>query len=97
MGTSTSLTPEENIRVVFMMEDHLLRLLKEKNFKAIVAIETCPLNAQIHKSVHGYETVKEFQANRFQDKNGQHPFQSADDSIKACVQVYLNENDVKKS
>jgi hypothetical protein len=80
-----------------MMEDHLLKLLKEKNFKAIVAIETCSLNAHIHKSVHGYETVKEFQANRFAVHDGQHPFQNAEDSVKACVQVYLNENVVRNS
>lgn len=95
MGTSTSFTPEENIRVVFMMEDHLIRLLSERNFKVIVAIESCSLNAQIHKSIHGYETVKEFQANRFINKNGQRPFESAADTLKTFVQVYLKENDGK--
>lgn len=94
MGTSTSLDAEENIHIVLMMEDHLKTLLKEKNFKAIVAIETCPLNAQIHKSIHGYKAVMDFPANRYVDKNGQRPFQQAKDSVKACVQVY--ENDEKK-
>lgn len=97
MGTSTSLNAEENIRVVSMMEDHLTRLVREKNFKAIVAIESCPINIQLHKSNAGYETVKEFQVNRYVDKNGQHPFQQAADTLKTCVQVYVNVNEIKKS
>lgn len=88
MGTSTSLDAEDNVRVIYMMEEHLLKKLNQEKFKAIVSINACPLNTQINKSILGYKTVKEFSANRFVDKNGQRPFESAEDYIKACVQIY---------
>jgi hypothetical protein len=90
MGTSTALNPEDNVRIILMMENHLLKVLKDKNFRAIVSINACPLNTQINKTIHGYKTVKEFPANRFIDKNGQRPFQQADDTVRACVQVFEN-------
>jgi hypothetical protein len=90
MGTSSALEPEDNVRIIFMMESYMLKLLRNKNFRAIVSINSCPLNTQINKTIHGYKTVKEFPANRFIDKHGQRPFQEAEDNVRACLQVYEN-------
>mgnify|MGYP003507420084 CR=1 FL=1 len=90
MGTSTSLTAEDNIFVVFMMENQLLRISRRHGFKSILAIPACPLITHINKSVLGYKTLKDFPANRFVDELGQKTFEEADEFVKASVQVYEN-------
>lgn len=90
MGTSTSLSPEDNIYVIFMMENHMLTILRKNDFKAILAINACPLNTHINKSVLGYKTLKVFPVNRIVDQFGQKPFVEADDFVKTSVQVYEN-------
>lgn len=90
MGTSSALSPEDNVHVIFMMENYLLKILRENGFKAILAVDACPLSTEINKTVLGYKTLKEFPANRFVDKTGQKPFVEADDYVKASVQIYEN-------
>lgn len=90
MGTHHSLTTIENIRLLYLMEKHLVDLMKASDYGIIFTSVTCPLSAQIHKSILNYKTIKEFPANRFADKFGNCPFGNAHDSIKTFVQIYQN-------
>lgn len=90
MGTSMSLSSIDNIRLIYMMEKHLIELMKDSDFKGIFSNTACPLNIHICKKIFGYTTLKEFPAKRFVDKNGERPFENVDDSVIKVIQIYEN-------
>lgn len=85
MATSKTLSSAQNIQVMSFMEKEILRKAKDKNFKAIVTTNTNQLTQQIGEEVYGYKTLKEFQINRYVDKDGNRPFQQAKDITKTMT------------
>lgn len=85
MGTAKSLNSAENIRVVTFMENQVLTVAKENEFKAVMTSNSNQLLQQIDGTLLGYKTLKEFQINRYVDKSGKRPFQDAEDYKKTMT------------
>lgn len=90
MGTSSSFSHADNVRLVYFMESYLLTMINNAKIGMILYNTSCPLNIQIHSSMLGYKTLKEFSANRFVDRYGERPFKNADDNVKTFIQIYEN-------
>lgn len=85
MGTAKTLSSTENIQVVNFMEQQVLKIAKEKGFKAIVTTNTNALTLQIDQTILGYTTLKEFPINRYVDRFGRRPFEEAEDDQKTVT------------
>lgn len=86
MGTSTTLSPQENISVMQFMEDEVLVLAKRKGFAGIFTTNTSPLTQQLGTHVYGYETLLDYQVNQYVYHDGTKPFGKAPDTQRALVQ-----------
>lgn len=82
MATANHLSSVENIQAVYLMELKILKFAKKNSFNAIVSTDANQLVQQIHESILGYKVLKEFQVNRYKDKEGNLPFKNATDSLK---------------
>ena len=82
------MTPPENVRLIYHMEDHLIKLMNDSNFNGIYSNGVCPLNAQICELILDYRIIEKYPANRFVDKNNNRPFGNAHNDIVQYVQIY---------
>lgn len=85
VSTSEHLNPQENIMAVTFMESETVRLAKEHGFYAIISNNSHPLTQQLARFVFNYETLFEYQINRFIIDDW-HPFDGVPDEVHACVQ-----------
>lgn len=85
MGTHESLNAQENIVAITFMEKEVIRLAKERNCCGILTTNTNALTQQLARNVFDYETMLDYQVNRY-ISNGKKPFGTAPDSYRAIVQ-----------
>lgn len=85
MGTNAELTAQENINVMHLMENEVLKLAKIKRFSGIMTTNTNPLTQQLGESVYGYKTMLDYQVNQYTATDGTKYFQDAPSSQRAVV------------
>lgn len=85
MGTHENLNAQENIVAITCMEKEVIRLAKERNCCGILTTNTNALTQQLARNVFDYETMLDYQVNRY-ISNGKKPFGTAPDSYRAIVQ-----------
>ncbi|EFA09829.1 beta-alanyl-bioamine nonribosomal peptide synthetase ebony isoform X2 [Tribolium castaneum] len=86
MGTHSSLSPKENVAVMQFMEDEVLKLATERHFEGIFTTNTSPLTQQLGTDVYHYQTLLDYQVNRYVASDNTRPFGMAPDSQRAIVQ-----------
>lgn len=85
MAASNVLKPHTNIALIDFMETQVIETAKANGFVGIITTNTNPLTQQLATDVFGYKTIKEWQINEFEDKDGQKPFIGAPENIKVAV------------
>ncbi|XP_017775260.1 PREDICTED: LOW QUALITY PROTEIN: dimodular nonribosomal peptide synthase-like, partial [Nicrophorus vespilloides] len=85
MATSSSLSSKENVAVMKYMEDQVLIVAKNKNFKGILTTNTSPLTQQMGSSVYGYKEMYDCQVNTYVASDNSKPFGLASDTQRAIV------------
>lgn len=86
MATHERLNAQENVSAVTFMENELIRLAREKNCYGILATNTHPITQQLAKSVFGFETLHDYQLNKYVTSDGKNLFINASDSDRAIIQ-----------
>lgn len=86
MGTKSYLTPKENVAVMSYMEQEVLRLAKQRGFEGIFTTNTSPLTQQLGTDVYGYQTMLNYQINKFVASDNTKPFGLAPDWETVKVQ-----------
>ncbi|GJQ71327.1 hypothetical protein Trydic_g11061 [Trypoxylus dichotomus] len=84
--TRSTLAPAENVAIVNFLESNVLKLAKERKFAGIFTINTSPLTQQLGSDFYGYETLYDYQVNKYVASDGTKPFGMAPDSQKAQIQ-----------
>lgn len=88
VATCESLNAQENVMAVTFMENETLRLAKEHGFHAIISNNSHPLTQQLARFVFHYETLFDYQINKFVI-DGRHPFDGVPDEVHAHVQLRI--------
>ncbi|CAG0895335.1 unnamed protein product [Darwinula stevensoni] len=89
MATDESVSKQENVLVMQIMEEEIIRLAKRKGYSAILATNTNALAQQL-ASVLGYELLQDFQVNQFVMPDGSTPFSRVPDEQRAiCVLKHI--------
>ncbi|XP_046418625.1 plipastatin synthase subunit B [Neodiprion fabricii] len=83
MGTNSSLTSAENIALMREMEEHVLRVARQKGFAGIFTTNTSPLTQQLGTDIYNYEVLHDYQVNKYIAPDGSMPFGNAPDSQRA--------------
>lgn len=84
-GTHESLTAQDNIIAMTIMENETIRISKAKDFGGILTTNTSALTHQLASHIFGYETLLDHQANQYV-VDGKKPFATAPDSYHNYVQ-----------
>lgn len=84
-STHESLSAQENIVAMTVMENETIRIAKENNFWGILTMNTSALTNQLASHIFGYETLLDHRANEY-IVDGKRPFASAPDSCHNFVQ-----------
>lgn len=85
MATSAKLTPQENIQAIQKMEEINLDIARRKGFVGIFATNISPLTQQLDSGIYGYNTLVNYQINKYRRRDGTKPFKNAPDSQKVMV------------
>lgn len=85
-ATSAKLTAIEKIEAIQKMEEVSLDIARRKGFIGILNTNTNPLSQQVASNVYGYQTLVDYQINKYVHGNGTKPFQRAPDNQRAMVQ-----------
>lgn len=85
MATSAKLTPQENVEAIQKMEEVNLAIAKRKGFIGLFSTNTNALTQQLG-SIYGYQTLVDYQINKYVHRDGSKPFVKAPDSQRILVQ-----------
>jgi len=85
MATAASLTPQENVFAMSLMEREVLRIARRDGFHGVLTTNTSPLTQQLGADVFGYATLLDYQVNRYVAVDGSRPFEPAPDDQRAYV------------
>ncbi|CAG0902832.1 unnamed protein product [Darwinula stevensoni] len=89
MATDESVSKQENVLIIQIMEEEIIRLAKRKGYSAILTTNTNALTQQL-ASLLGYELLQDFQVNQFVMPDGSTPFSRAPDEQRAiCVLKHI--------
>ncbi|XP_046473915.1 beta-alanyl-bioamine nonribosomal peptide synthetase ebony-like [Neodiprion pinetum] len=83
IGTNSRVTTAENVALVKEMEDHMIRVARQKGFAGILATNVNPLTQQLATDVYHYEVLLDYQVNKYVASDGSTPFGEAPDSQRA--------------
>ncbi|KAJ8986012.1 hypothetical protein NQ317_013896 [Molorchus minor] len=86
MATHSSLSPKENVAAMQFMEDEVLNLARSRQFAGLFTTNTSPLTQQLGTDVHGYQTMLDYQVNKYVASDNTKPFGLAPDEQRALVQ-----------
>lgn len=85
MGTHESLSAQQNIAVITLMESEIIRMGKEKKCCGIITTNTSALTQQLATYVFNYETMIDIQLNKH-TFNAMKPYAAAPDTDHLIVQ-----------
>ncbi|XP_046737507.1 tyrocidine synthase 2 [Diprion similis] len=77
------LTPTENIFLIREMEEHVIRIAKQKRFAGVFTTNTNPLTQQLGTDIYNYEVLLDYQVNKCVALDGSMPFKDVPDSQRA--------------
>ncbi|ODM89984.1 Mycosubtilin synthase subunit C [Orchesella cincta] len=82
LGVSENVDDSEKVLLIELMEEQNLLIAKENKFEGVFTTNSNPLTQQIGRDLHGYETLNEYQVNKYVAPDGAKPFELAPDSFK---------------
>ncbi|XP_012260082.2 mycosubtilin synthase subunit C [Athalia rosae] len=83
MGTSSNLNAAENVILMRQMEEHVLRVARQKGFAGIFTTNTSPLTQQLGTDIYNYKVLLDYQVNKYVAPDGTRPFGKAPDAQRA--------------
>lgn len=96
MGTHSELSTQENVALMFYMEEEIIKLAKEKKFNRILSVNTSELSQAIAIELE-YTLMEVLPFNEFTYHDGTKPFLEAPSLCRGIAAVkYLNSSDVYK-
>lgn len=94
MGTHSELSSQENVALMFYMEEQIIKLAEEKNFNRILTVNTSELSQAIALGLD-YTVMEVLPSNEFTYHDGTKPFLEAPSLCRGIAAVkYLNSSDV---